>query len=315
MRDELRTRRRPDRRLGHVDASWRRTIVPSAPRSRGRRSSRRSSPARSSSASATPSPTRAPTSPPRKTRAGARRRRVGDRRPEDVHDPRPRVRLRLPAHAHQPRRAEARGLTMFLVPIDTPGIEIGRCTRLGGERTNVTFYTDVRVPDAVPRRRGRRRLGRDDASPSPSSASPRPTRRDPPPRRAGRWRAARERRRARRPARPRATRATSRIDIEVGRLLGAARCVASPRRRPAGRRGLDGQALHAEAIQPSRLRALLDMLGAEGVLAPRRGRAHPPTAGSSTRTATPRSRRSTAAPARSSARSSPSGPGPAADRV
>jgi alkylation response protein AidB-like acyl-CoA dehydrogenase len=41
-----------------------------------------------------------------------------------------------------------RGLTMFLVPMATPGIEITPIHTLGGERTNVTFYTDVRVPDS-----------------------------------------------------------------------------------------------------------------------------------------------------------------------
>ena len=41
-----------------------------------------------------------------------------------------------------------RGLTMFLVPLDAPGVEIHPVHTMGGERTNVTFYTDVRVPDA-----------------------------------------------------------------------------------------------------------------------------------------------------------------------
>lgn len=40
-----------------------------------------------------------------------------------------------------------RGLTMFLVPLDTPGIEIQPVHTLGGERTNATFYSGVRVPD------------------------------------------------------------------------------------------------------------------------------------------------------------------------
>jgi alkylation response protein AidB-like acyl-CoA dehydrogenase len=40
------------------------------------------------------------------------------------------------------------GLTMFLVPMRTPGIEVTPVETLGGERTNITFYTDVRVPDA-----------------------------------------------------------------------------------------------------------------------------------------------------------------------
>jgi len=40
-----------------------------------------------------------------------------------------------------------RGLTMFLVPMDTPGIEITPVHTLSGERTNITYYSDVRVPD------------------------------------------------------------------------------------------------------------------------------------------------------------------------
>jgi alkylation response protein AidB-like acyl-CoA dehydrogenase len=41
-----------------------------------------------------------------------------------------------------------RGLTMFLVPLDAPGVEIHPVHTMGGERTNATFYTGVRVPDA-----------------------------------------------------------------------------------------------------------------------------------------------------------------------
>jgi alkylation response protein AidB-like acyl-CoA dehydrogenase len=41
-----------------------------------------------------------------------------------------------------------RGLTMFLVPMDLPGIEITPIHTVSGERTNITYYTDVRVPDA-----------------------------------------------------------------------------------------------------------------------------------------------------------------------
>jgi alkylation response protein AidB-like acyl-CoA dehydrogenase len=43
--------------------------------------------------------------------------------------------------------AKHRGLTMFLVPLDSPGIEIAPVHTLSGERTNITYYTDVRVPD------------------------------------------------------------------------------------------------------------------------------------------------------------------------
>ena len=36
---------------------------------------------------------------------------------------------------------------MFLVPMDTAGIEVRPVHTLGGERTNITFYTGVRVHD------------------------------------------------------------------------------------------------------------------------------------------------------------------------
>lgn len=41
-----------------------------------------------------------------------------------------------------------RGLTMFLVPMSTPGITVSEVKTLGGERTNITTYEDVRVPDS-----------------------------------------------------------------------------------------------------------------------------------------------------------------------
>jgi alkylation response protein AidB-like acyl-CoA dehydrogenase len=46
-----------------------------------------------------------------------------------------------------PAAKKHRGLTMFLVPIDTPGIEIQPIHTLSDERTNATYYTNVRVPD------------------------------------------------------------------------------------------------------------------------------------------------------------------------
>jgi len=39
------------------------------------------------------------------------------------------------------------GLTMFLVPMGTPGIEIQAVRTMGYERTNIVFYNDVRVSD------------------------------------------------------------------------------------------------------------------------------------------------------------------------
>lgn len=39
------------------------------------------------------------------------------------------------------------GLTMFLVPMNAEGVHVDEIKTLGGERTNQTFYSDVRVPD------------------------------------------------------------------------------------------------------------------------------------------------------------------------
>lgn len=46
-----------------------------------------------------------------------------------------------------PDKPKHKGLTMFLVPMDTPGISITPVHTLGGERTNITWYDGVRVPD------------------------------------------------------------------------------------------------------------------------------------------------------------------------
>jgi 3-oxochol-4-en-24-oyl-CoA dehydrogenase len=40
-----------------------------------------------------------------------------------------------------------RGLTMFLVPLDAPGVYIQAVHTLSDERTNITYYSDVRIPD------------------------------------------------------------------------------------------------------------------------------------------------------------------------
>jgi 3-oxocholest-4-en-26-oyl-CoA dehydrogenase alpha subunit len=41
-----------------------------------------------------------------------------------------------------------RGLTTFLVPLDHPGVEIQAVQTLSGERTNITYYSDVRLDDS-----------------------------------------------------------------------------------------------------------------------------------------------------------------------
>ncbi|MCW2907518.1 MAG: acrC 8 [Actinomycetia bacterium] len=40
-----------------------------------------------------------------------------------------------------------KGLTMFLVPLDTPGIEIQGIRAFSGERTNIVYYDDARISD------------------------------------------------------------------------------------------------------------------------------------------------------------------------
>jgi alkylation response protein AidB-like acyl-CoA dehydrogenase len=46
-----------------------------------------------------------------------------------------------------PNAAKHKGLTVFLVPLNLPGIEIQALHTLQDERTNITYYADVRLPD------------------------------------------------------------------------------------------------------------------------------------------------------------------------
>jgi alkylation response protein AidB-like acyl-CoA dehydrogenase len=46
-----------------------------------------------------------------------------------------------------PDAPKHKGLTMFLVPLDAPGVEIHPVYTFMDERTNATFYSDVRIPD------------------------------------------------------------------------------------------------------------------------------------------------------------------------
>jgi alkylation response protein AidB-like acyl-CoA dehydrogenase len=46
-----------------------------------------------------------------------------------------------------PNGRRHRNLTMFLVPTDSPGLEIQGLRTVDGERTNITYYSDVRIPD------------------------------------------------------------------------------------------------------------------------------------------------------------------------
>jgi alkylation response protein AidB-like acyl-CoA dehydrogenase len=46
-----------------------------------------------------------------------------------------------------PELPKHKGLTMFLVALDLPGVEIQAIRTFGGERTNAVYFADVRVPD------------------------------------------------------------------------------------------------------------------------------------------------------------------------
>jgi 3-oxocholest-4-en-26-oyl-CoA dehydrogenase alpha subunit len=46
-----------------------------------------------------------------------------------------------------PDAPKHKSLTMFLVPLDSPGIEIQGIRTVDGDRTNIVYYTDVRVAD------------------------------------------------------------------------------------------------------------------------------------------------------------------------
>lgn len=46
-----------------------------------------------------------------------------------------------------PGKPKHKGLTMFLVPLDSSGFEAQAVWTLSGERTNITFYSDVRIGD------------------------------------------------------------------------------------------------------------------------------------------------------------------------
>ncbi len=46
-----------------------------------------------------------------------------------------------------PSALKHKGLTMFIVPLDRPGVEVQAVHTLGGERTNMVFFDDVRIAD------------------------------------------------------------------------------------------------------------------------------------------------------------------------
>ena len=77
---------------------------------------------------------------------GARRRRVGDQRPEGLDDPGAVRRLHLPARPHRPRRAEAQG---HLLPARAD--EAARRSRCGRSRSPTAPPSSTRCSSTMPR--------------------------------------------------------------------------------------------------------------------------------------------------------------------
>lgn len=46
-----------------------------------------------------------------------------------------------------PAAPKHKSLTMFLLPLDAPGVEIQPLRTVDGDRTNITYYSDVRIGD------------------------------------------------------------------------------------------------------------------------------------------------------------------------
>ena len=114
-------------------------------RPEGGAAARRSCAGSCSSASATPSPGGYRPGLPADPRR-PRRRRVRDQRPEGLHHPRARRRVHLAGRAHGSRRAEAQGHLDHPGADGREGFSVTPIYTLGRERTNATYYEDVRVP-------------------------------------------------------------------------------------------------------------------------------------------------------------------------
>ena len=82
-----------------------------------------------------------------KTRATRDGDDVDHQRLQDVHLERAERQVRLPAHQHRPARAETQESDDVPGAARFPGIEIQGIRTLDGDRTNIVYYSDVRVDD------------------------------------------------------------------------------------------------------------------------------------------------------------------------
>ena len=198
---------------------------------------------------------------------------------------------------------------MFLVPIDAPGLTVSEVKTLGGERTNITSYDEVRVPDSA-------RVGEvgggwavltsalelEHSGGFATEIEPRP------PGGGGGGLEARTSPASRLidDATVRRRLARIAIDVEVSRLLAAALGVDVLRRARPARRGPDGEGVLERGVRGGVQHPARRLRSRRPAAA---STAWPPagSASSSTPTATARSPGSTPAPARSSAASSPNG--------
>ena len=210
-----------------------------------------------------------------------------------------------------PDERSTTGLTTFLVPLDQPGFEAQAVYTLSGERTNITFYSDLLHRRPLAHQRGRRRLAVADAGAPGRALGARSARTSTALLERGRGVGGRagdadgaapiERRRRARCASARAA-----TDLEVAQLLERRTTWMESDRRGARGRGPDEQAVQHRGASSAAPRTLTALVGPDALrsrLDPTAARA---AAASSTSCASRSAPRSTPAPARSSATSSPS---------
>ncbi len=78
---------------------------------------------------------------------GARWRRLGRQRLEDVHHRRTQLSVRLPDHQHRPRGSKTQEPDHVSGAAGLAGIDIQGIRTVDGDRTNIVYYSDVRVDD------------------------------------------------------------------------------------------------------------------------------------------------------------------------